>query len=413
MSASSVYLVMRSVFALANSIMFTTYALYYVSMLGLNPLQLVLVGTAVEVAVVLAEVPTGVVADSYSRRLSLIIGTFVMAAAYLLEGSVPWLGGLLPFFIGVVIAEVIRGIGWTFMSGAQQAWITDEVGSDKVGAVFMKGAKLSRFMYLAGIPVSVGLANFGLNWPYLVGGALHLGVAIFMLFLMPEHGFRPEPRADRSTWQILTATFREGIGAVRGRPVLMALLAVTLITGASSEGFDRLWQAHFLITLQLEAVSRLTPATWFGILSAISALLGIAAAHVSEKRIDLSQPRQVTIALMASTAVRALCILVLAAAPGLGWAVGAIVVMPIASAVYGPLFDTWVNQQVESRTRATVLSIIGQMDAVGQSGGGPFVGWVGTRFSLRAALALSGVLLAPTLAVYARALRREAPAAAE
>ncbi|MFZ5823544.1 MAG: MFS transporter, partial [Bacillota bacterium] len=100
MHAASVYLVMRSVFALANSIMFTTYALYYVSMLGLNPLQLVLVGTAVEVAVVLFEVPTGVVADSYSRRLSLIIGTFVMAAAYLLEGSVPWLGGVLPFFWG-------------------------------------------------------------------------------------------------------------------------------------------------------------------------------------------------------------------------------------------------------------------------------------------------------------------------
>ncbi|MFZ5824330.1 MAG: MFS transporter, partial [Bacillota bacterium] len=347
----------------------------------------------------------GVVADSYSRRLSLIIGTFVMAAAYLLEGSVPWLGGVLPFFWGVVVAEVIRGIGWTFMSGAQQAWITDEVGSDRVGTLFMRGAKFSRFFSLAGIPLSVGLANLGLNLPFLVGGALHLGVAIFMLFKMREHGFRPEPRGNRPAWQALTTTFREGIGAVRGRPVLMALLAVTVITGASSEGVARLWEAHFLITLRLEEVSRLTPATWFGILSAVSALLGIAAAHVSEKRIDLSRPRQVTIALMVSTAVRMLCILVLAGAPGLGWAVAAVVVMPIVGAVYGPLFDTWVNQQAESRTRATVLSIIGQMDAVGQSGGGPVVGWVGTRFSLRAALALSGALLLPALGVYGRTLR--------
>lgn len=395
---------MRSVFALANSIMFTTYALYYVSMLGLNPLQLVLVGTALEVAAFLGEVPTGVVADSYSRRLSLIIGTFVMAAAYLLEGSVPWLGSLVPFFLGIVIAEIIRGIGWTFLSGAEQAWITDEVGPDKVGALFMQGAKLSRFLSLVGIPLSVGLAHFGLNWPFLTGGALHLGLAIFMLLTMPEHGFTPEPRASRAPWQMLTATFTQGVRAVRGRPVLLALLAVALISGASSEGFDRLWQAQFLITLRLEEVSRLTPATWFGIIRFVSALLGMAAAHLSEKRIDLSQPRQVTFALMGCTALRAFSILLLAITPGLGWAVAAVLIIPVAGAIYEPLFATWINQQIESRTRATVLSIFGQMDAIGQSGGGPFVGWVGTRFSLRAALALSAVLLGPALGVYARTL---------
>jgi len=406
LSASSVYLAMRAVFALANSIMFTTYALYYVTMLGLNPLQLVLVGTAVEVAVAVGEVPTGVVADSYSRRLSVIIGTFVMAAAYLLEGSVPWFGSLLPFFAGLVIAEIVRGIGWTFMSGADRAWITDEVGTDKVGPLFMKGGKLSRIMGLFGIPVSVGLTTVGMNVPFLVGGALHLGMAVFMLLTMPEHGFKPQPRGDRSTWQVLTGTFVEGIRAVRGRPVLMALVAVTLIGGMSSEGFDRLWEAHFLITLRLAEVSRLSPATWFGILKVVGSFLGIAAAHIGEKRIDLSQPRRVTTALVSSTALRMLCILGLATAPGLGWAVAASLMMPVIGALSGPLYDTWVNQQIESRTRATVLSILGQMDAVGQSGGGPLVGWVGTRFSLRAALALSGALLAPALGVYARAFRR-------
>lgn len=80
--------------------MFTTYALYYVNMLGLNPFQLALVGTALEVTIVLLEIPTGLVADLYGRRLSVVIGTLVLGAAYLLEGSIPFLGGLLPFFVG-------------------------------------------------------------------------------------------------------------------------------------------------------------------------------------------------------------------------------------------------------------------------------------------------------------------------
>ncbi|MEW6724156.1 MAG: hypothetical protein AB1331_04415 [Bacillota bacterium] len=127
-NASRVYLFLRAIFALSGSIMFTTDTLYYVSMLGLNPLQLVLAGTFCELAVVLSEVPTGVVADSFSRRTSTVIGTGITAAAFRLEGSVPWLGGLLPFFVGVVLAEVIRGIGLTFISGADKAWVTKEGG---------------------------------------------------------------------------------------------------------------------------------------------------------------------------------------------------------------------------------------------------------------------------------------------
>lgn len=67
------------------------------------------------------------VADSFSRRTSTVTGTAITAAAFLL-GSVPWLGGLLPFFVGVALAEVIRGIGLTFISGADKAWVTKEGG---------------------------------------------------------------------------------------------------------------------------------------------------------------------------------------------------------------------------------------------------------------------------------------------
>jgi hypothetical protein len=71
-----------------------------------------------------------------------------------------------------------------------------------------------------------------------------------------------------------------------------------------------------------------------------------------------------------------------------------------------PVYRTWLNEQItDSSVRATVISMTGQSDAVGQVAGGPGLGALGTIFSLRTALLAGGALLAPALALYARALR--------
>src|SRR6188508_2915255 len=116
-------------------------AVYLVQTVHLSPLQLVLMGTAMEATVFLFEVPTGVVADTYSRRLSLIIGFLGMGTAWLLVGvvSTAWL---------VIVLWAVWGLAYTFTSGAYAAWITDEVGVDAVGPVFLRGA---RFSYVGAI----------------------------------------------------------------------------------------------------------------------------------------------------------------------------------------------------------------------------------------------------------------------
>lgn len=400
MSASRVFLGISALTALANSIMFTTYTLYYVNMLHLNPLQLVLVGTAVEVAVFLFEIPTGVVADVYSRRLSVVIGTLVMGSAYLFEGSVAFLGGLFPVFAGVVVAEVVRGLGWTFISGAQSAWITDEVGSENVGALFLRAAKLSRLTGLAGIGVSTVLSNWGLHLPYLVGGTLILGLGGFLLMAMPETGFTPRPREQNSHWRTMAATFMEGARAVRTRPVLLALLGVSVIAGAASEGWDRLWQAHFLLTFRLEEISTLSPATWFGIMAVAGSLLSILTAHVGEKRLDLKNPASINQVLLVTAGLRTAGMAAFALAPSFGWALGIGFFVRMTGSLYHPAYGAWVNQQIDTRVRATVLSMLGQADAAGQSGGGPVVGWVGSQFSLRAALVVAAAFLAPSVGLF-------------
>ena len=70
-----------------------------------------------------------------------------------------------------------------------------------------------------------------------------------------------------------------------------------------------------------------------------------------------------------------------------------------------PLYDTWLNMQVtNSSVRATVMSISGQANAIGQAGGGPVLGVIGNVWGIRAALAAGAVVIAPALALYGRAI---------
>jgi predicted MFS family arabinose efflux permease len=71
-----------------------------------------------------------------------------------------------------------------------------------------------------------------------------------------------------------------------------------------------------------------------------------------------------------------------------------------------PIQAAWTNQFIDSKVRATVLSIESQVDALGQTAGGPFLGYAGNRVGLRATLSLAAAILLPVLPLYARTLRR-------
>lgn len=79
--------------------------------------------------------------------------------------------------------------------------------------------------------------------------------------------------------------------------------------------------------------------------------------------------------------------------------------MSAAASVQGPVLAAWLNSHIAPEVGATVFSILGQADALGQTAGGPAVGWIGTRHSLRAAMVAAAVLLAPAVGVYAGASR--------
>lgn len=114
LNAALVYRLIYFIFGLSTLIILTIHVVYRVEVAELDALQLVLLGTALEVTIFLCEIPTGIVADVYSRRLSAIIGIGLIGAGRAVEG-------LLPVFLVILVAQIISGVGQTFISGALDA----------------------------------------------------------------------------------------------------------------------------------------------------------------------------------------------------------------------------------------------------------------------------------------------------
>src|SRR5256885_491121 len=148
----------------------------------MSPLQLVLVGTFMELTIFACEIPTGIVADVISRRLSTVVGYLVMGGAIVFCALVaqPW---------AVMAAWSVWGLGYTFTSGATDAWLADEIGVEHVQPVYLRSAQVGRAVSLAGIAGSVALGLESLRLPVLAGGVVIGSLGLVLAVVMPETGF--------------------------------------------------------------------------------------------------------------------------------------------------------------------------------------------------------------------------------
>ena len=142
--AYSVYLLFRFVFSLAVSMSTVLSIVYHLEVVQLDAFQLVLVGTVLETSCFLFEIPTGVVADLYSRRRSVLIGMFLYGLGFLMEGALPW-------FAPVLLAQVVWGCGDTFITGALEAWIASEEEDKPIDKVFLRGSQMGQIGGVLGV----------------------------------------------------------------------------------------------------------------------------------------------------------------------------------------------------------------------------------------------------------------------
>jgi MFS family permease len=377
------YLAISGLFTLAASVIWGVNTLFLLDA-GLDIFQVFVVNAAYTAGMVLFEIPTGVVADTRGRRLS-----FLFSALTLTVGTVAYVaigrsgGGLMAF----VVASIALGLGFSFYSGALEAWLVDALRTagyeGQLDSVFARGSMVSGVAMLVG---SVGgglLGDFDLAWPFLVRAGLLVAVFVVGLLAMHDIGFTPRTTSLRHTPTEMKRVLQASLDFGWRSPSVRLLMAVSLVRGAFLTWGFYAWQPFFLELLGRDAV-------WVaGVVSALVALATIAGnglvdyfAHFCGRRTTL---------LLASSAVLA------AGAVGVGlvssfWPALALLLLAMAALGVGaPVQQAYLHEVVPSSERATVVSFASLVGSAGGVGGQLGLGWISRVQSVSAGYVTGGL----------------------
>ena len=393
--AATVFLVLSCVSAFCSTVAFSVVALYRYRVAGLDDFQLVLVGTVMEATIFVCEVPTGVVADLVSRRLSVIVGQVGMGAALLIEAAFPSLGG-------VLTGQAIWGLAYTFTSGATVAWVAGELGEPgeaELTSLFLRAGRLGSAAALVGLPVAFGLGAWSLRSPIVAAGLLQIGLGFWLFVNMTESGFVPVPKGDRSTWRHLAATGRSGLGAVRRSAALRRIALVLFIAGGSSEAYDRYHQKHLLADVGIPAIGPRSGLFWLGVFGCASSVLGIVVPGLVRRWRPGANRGRLSRWLTGLFAAEAVALFAFALSGSFLLAAWAALVVERVRSVRQKLLGAWIVPVTPKAHRATVLSALEQADSVSQVTIGPAMGVIGQRYGLPVALLVSAGALVPAIPV--------------
>ena len=286
------------------------------------------------------------------------------------------------------------------------AWLTDELGEQAARPHYLRGGQIADAAALVGIVCGVALATVNYRLPIVAGGLAISLFGLLMAFVMPEEGFERHERNEGERIHTgFVTTLKEGAAQVKAHHVLFLILGTAALHGASTEGFDRLSDYHLLKDIGLPAIGNLNRVVWFAIIDGVALLLGIGALAMIRKRTHLNGHAHVA-RILRWVDVLLIVGVVVFGLSGLFWL--SVLMMWLVGAlrsVRQPVFDAWINQGLDPKTRATINSLGSQSDAIGQAAGGPVLGVIGNA-SVPIALVVSGVLRLPSLLLYARAIKR-------
>lgn len=358
--------------------------------LELSAAQLLLMGTAMEVAMLVGEVPTGVVADVFSRKWSVIIGGLMVFSAQFASGVVDeW--------VLYLVTQSVWGLGWTFISGAEIAWVTDEVGSaEAVEPLLLRRGRLE---FAA---VIVGIAFFGvmtlavpLKTSVMIAGGLGVAWTLWLATAMQETAFSPVLIDRRKQF---VRTLSEGARFTWTHRGLRLLGIALILGGMAAEALDRL-DVRRLEDLGMS--DEVSPVLVFGAVMIGKSILG---GLVLWRFAHRFEGRHVVTGFSALLAMVAVGALLLAHVPVLGFAAVMLVAQGGLLNLTNPLIGTWTNALAPPHARATVHSFIGQTRSLGEIVGGVSLGIVASAFTLPIAWTVAAglFLCAATIASTAR-----------
>ncbi len=396
-----VYLVLLLLHTLAASFIWGINTLFLLDA-GLSNAQAFAANACFTAGLVIFEVPTGLIADMRGRRLSYLLGTLTLALSTLLYLLLWRIAA--PFWAWA-LASAALGLGFTFFSGAVQAWLVDALRAhDYQGAldpVFARGEIVEGVAMLGGAVLGGYIAQVSnLGVPYVLRAAA-LGLSFVTAFLlMHDVGFTPERDGGvvRQAKSVLRGAVRYGLA---NPPVRWMMMASAFTDGVSIYGFYAM--QPYLLELYGDPKA-------YGVAGLSAAIVGGAqiAGGLIVSRLSRVVPRRTTL-LLGAVLASGLTLLLIGVVPRFPVAVVLLVVWGLLFATVMPVRQAYFNELIPSEQRATGLSF----DSLMGSGGGviaqPLLGRAADVWGYPATFVASGIVHAFALPFVAHARKHNAP----
>lgn len=375
---------------------------------GLSNLEAFAANAFFTVGMVLFEVPTGVVADSWGRRVSFLLGTITLASSTFLYYLL-WQWSA-PFWWWAAVS-VLLGLGFTFFSGAVEAWLVDALrysGYDGgLEAVLGRGQMVSGVAMLAGSVAGGVIAQAtDLGVPFLLRVGVLVAMFAVAFLLMRDVGFTPErsPHPLRATRSVLKASIDGGLKLPSVRYIM---LAAPFTEGVGFYVFYAL-QPYLL---QLFGDPRAYAIA--GLAAAIVAGADILGGWMAPRVRKLVRRR--TTVLIVSNVASALILVVLLFTSVFWLALVLLSLWAVVGAAGTPVRQAYLNDMIASKQRATVLSFDSLMGSTGGVVIQPALGRTADLYGYPASLAISGAvqLLAAPFILMSRRQRSQADTASD
>ena len=355
---------------------------------------------------VLFEIPTGVVADRWGRRASFLCGTLTLAATtalYVLLWHVH------SSFFWWAIISVLLGLGYTFFSGATDAWLVDALTATmfhgRLDAVFSRGQVVIGVMTLIGSVAGGYLAQLtNLGVPYLARAGILLGMFVLALIMMHDLGFTPvrgeRPLAEMK--KIVNSSVEHGLKV----PAVRAIMLAGMFTGGI--GF------YVFYALQPHLLNLWGNQKAYGIAGLVAAL--VAGAQIVGGLLTpwirrAFKRRTSVLLLFEALAVAMLALIGLIAN---FWVVVVLIMLwALLSYIGTPIRQAYLNGMIPSQERATILSFDSLINNAGGIVAQPLLGKSADVWGYQVSYLFSAAGSALALPFIARARRLNMPADVE
>jgi len=304
------------------------------------------------------EIPTGVVADTVGRRASYLLGTVTLATTTVLYWML-WVWHS-PFWAWAVVS-VLLGLGFTFFSGAVDAWLVDALKATgyegSLETVFGRAQIVGGIAMLSGSVLGGIVAQAtNLGVPFLIRGGILVIMLLVAALLMHDLGFTPDRSEGplRATRTVLRASVRYGLG---DPPVRWFMLTSPFTAGVGIYVF------YALQPYLLELWGDETAYTIAGLAAALLSGAAIVGGALAPKVRALFRRR--TSVILLATIASALVLIGLGLVRNFWVAVALVALWGIASALDDPVHRAYLNDMIPSKQRATVLSFDSLMGSAG------------------------------------------------